>query len=326
MKTKDAIGSSLGTFQSIGGLAIAVAVACWPGVLICAQDLFATHRTDIYKFSPEGVRSTFASGLGDSRNFLAFNSHGELFIGDGENGNIYEYTRSGVRSTFASNIYNTFGLVFDSTDNLFVSQTSSGNIYKFNSNGQRSLFALGLDHPGTLAIDSSGDVFVNQYPSYGVYKFTKDGIFTSFLPVSKSSSSVSLAFDKTGNLFVGNDEFVMSHDLEGNPFSTPSGSIYELDPSGIVTVFVSKPGADYQTNTSWLKYAPSSLAFDSGGSLFVTSENIYRYTPDGKRQIFAEGSYDSIAFQSPIPEPPVTAMLLITGLIGVLVRGWRRVS
>src|SRR6476659_7437255 len=88
--------------------------------LTCAApgDLYVSDQGsgNIYKFTPGGIRSTFAFGL--TPRGLAFNSAGNLFEGDDGSGNIYEFTPDGTRSTFASGL-DPFGLAFDSAGNLF---------------------------------------------------------------------------------------------------------------------------------------------------------------------------------------------------------------
>ena len=115
--------------------------------LICsrasAQNLFAVGLNpttgnftgSIYKFTPNGVRSTFASGL-KSPFALAFDSAGNLFVADAGDGNagsgaIYKFTPAGVRTTFASGYLFPLVLAFDSAGNLFVAEFYSGLIYKF---------------------------------------------------------------------------------------------------------------------------------------------------------------------------------------------------
>ena len=104
---------------------------------------------NIYEFTPDGTRSTFASGL-NSPAGLAFNSAGNLFEGDIGSGNIYEFTPGGTRSTFASGL-NPYGLAFNSAGNLFEADQGSGNIYEFTPGGTRSTFASGLNSPTFLA-------------------------------------------------------------------------------------------------------------------------------------------------------------------------------
>ena len=68
-------------------------------------DLFVSNYgpSTIYEFTPNGTRSTFASGLSGPLG-LAFDSSGNLFEADSGSGNIYEYTPNGTRSTFASGL------------------------------------------------------------------------------------------------------------------------------------------------------------------------------------------------------------------------------
>ena len=55
----------------------------------------------IYKFTPAGVRTIFASGLTYPYG-LAFDSVGNLFVAGSDD--IYKFTPAGVRTTFASGL------------------------------------------------------------------------------------------------------------------------------------------------------------------------------------------------------------------------------
>ena len=167
-------------------------------ILICSsapgQNLFVSSDAgggNIYEFTPNGVRSTFASGLtGD----LAFDKAGNLFVSDG--GNIYKITPAGLRTTFASGLGGAWAV--DSADNLFVTTADfcdsclfgdpgvingSGKIYKLTPNGVRTTFASGLDDPTALAFDSAGNLFVANVSfnlSGTIYKFTPGGARSTF--------------------------------------------------------------------------------------------------------------------------------------------------
>src|SRR5437773_2256620 len=103
-----------------------------------------TDSASILKFTSDGKRSTFASGLNDA-NDMAFDDKGNLFVRDGNT--IFKFTPEGVKSTFASGIvpetYDPYhvaevftGLAPDRSGNLFVS--GSGLIFKFTPDGTRS--------------------------------------------------------------------------------------------------------------------------------------------------------------------------------------------
>ncbi len=128
----------------------------------------------IYKFTPTGVRTTFASGLSEPAG-LAFDRAGNLFVADGfdmvtGHGNVYKFTPTGVRTTFASGLNTPFALAFDSRGNLFVADGGDGYdcpvaaaVYKFTPSGLRSTVAsetIKFSIPDGLAIDSADNLFV----------------------------------------------------------------------------------------------------------------------------------------------------------------------
>ena len=60
-------------------------------------------RLSFYKFTPGGVKSVFASGLGiNNLDGLAFDSAGNLFASKDGAGHIFEFTPGGVQSTFTT--------------------------------------------------------------------------------------------------------------------------------------------------------------------------------------------------------------------------------
>ena len=66
---------------------------------------------NIYEFTTDGTKSTFASGLSHPT-ALAVDSAGNLFEADFASGNIYEFTPGGVQSIFASGLPAPAGLAF----------------------------------------------------------------------------------------------------------------------------------------------------------------------------------------------------------------------
>jgi len=123
--------------------------------LICprasAQNLFMTDGATIYQFTPDAVRTTFASGL--SRAFgLTFDSEGNLFVVNHDNsssGQILKFTRDGLRSTFALGLNNPGNLAFDSAGNLFTVDT--GGIYKFTPMECEALLPPGYLFPSSIS-------------------------------------------------------------------------------------------------------------------------------------------------------------------------------
>jgi sugar lactone lactonase YvrE len=111
----------------------------------------------IFKFTPAGNKSTFASGLStDGVYDLAFDAAGNLFGSDEGSRSILKFTPDGKKSTFVTGI-RCLGIAFDRSGNLFVSQGDS--ILKFTPDGKKSTFATGLYSPG-MAFDDKGNLFV----------------------------------------------------------------------------------------------------------------------------------------------------------------------
>jgi hypothetical protein len=74
------------------------------GNLFEADAIFNTSGGgNIYEFTPDGVRTTFASGL-DQPSGLTIDSAGDLFEADYTSRNVYRFTPGGAKSTFASRL------------------------------------------------------------------------------------------------------------------------------------------------------------------------------------------------------------------------------
>jgi len=236
------------------------------------QTLFMSEYFDgdIYQFSPGGVPSTFASGLAGP-DALAFNSGGDLFVGNELGNSITEISSAGVLTTFASNVEFPLGLAVDINGDLFVS--SGSYVYEFTPGGAQSTFASGLTNPFGLAFDKAGNLFVaspgNIYaPSPGqgkIIKITPGGVQSTF--VSGLANPVDLAFDSQGNLFAT------------DPYAD---TITKFTTNAVASTFAS--GLD----------GPAGIAFDAAGDLFEAdySGNIYQFSPQGVRSTFASGLTD----------------------------------
>ena len=267
--------------------AVAVAIALFfaaSHAYSAPGDLYVTEPTGgghVYKFTPSGNRSTFASGLSQPV-ALAFDRAGNLFVGNsGARGCIPEQqcpplpstvvkiVPDGTQTTFATlQATQLLGMAFDGAGNLFVSTGSS--IVKIAPDGTQSTFASGLEGAWPLAFDRSGNLFVGENPtgSGSILKFAPDGSHTTFKTFPPPSSSITaLAFGPGGDLFL----------LRG-------GAILKVRPDGSSTTFATG-------NFTW-----SSLAFDTAGNLF-TGQSAYnandpailKFTPNGTATTFATG-------------------------------------
>ena len=150
----------------------------------------------IYKYTPSGSRSIFASGLYHPTG-MAFDSAGKLFVADNSMGNIYQgsiyaYKPNGLRVTFAvlDPSDRPADLAFDSMGNLFMADLG-GNIYKYDLHGVRTTFGSVPNSAQSLACDSAGNLLVvdagdvsgsgTAVPN-AIYKFTQQGVRSAFTP------------------------------------------------------------------------------------------------------------------------------------------------
>src|SRR5438034_668203 len=121
----------------------------------------------ILKFTSDGKRSTFASGLNDA-NDMAFDDKGNLFVRDGNT--IFRFTPEGKKSTLASGV-SPDKMAVDGAGNLFAADGNT--IFKFAPDGKKGTFATGISYPGDLVFDGAGNLFVSG--SGLIFKFTPDG-------------------------------------------------------------------------------------------------------------------------------------------------------
>jgi hypothetical protein len=267
-----------------------------PGDLYMAEPTGGGH---IYRFSPSGDQTTFASGLYQPV-ALAFDPAGNLFVGDSGAGipapmpsKVYKFTPDGTQSLFAT-ISSTqlLGMAFDGAGNLFVSTGES--IVKLSPDGTQSTFASGLG-AWPLVFDTLGNLYVgdNQIGPASILKFAPDGSRSTFVTFPNASITA-LAFDHSGNLFVR---------------SSGEIGILRITPAGTVTPFASG-------NFRALAFAADGVLFAGLLAFDVEEPAVVKFTPDGMRTTFLSGFFlpRALAFE------PVTEKLRnlsARGLVGL---------
>ena len=151
----------------------------------------------ISEYTPDGMQSTFASGLARPRG-LAFDSSGNLFVAVNRfnppptqlQGRILKFPAVGKQSVFG-NIALSFleGLVTDSGGNTFViaqsaSKTTPNAIYKFAPDGTRTVFGATPGADFDLAFDSAGNLYVTGIEDLTIYKLSTNLLPTEPAPFS----------------------------------------------------------------------------------------------------------------------------------------------
>jgi len=155
---------------------------------------------NIYKYSPSGSKSLFASsewGSGGIFTGLAFDRNGYLYAGqvdflgaDGKKyGLISKFSDDGSSAIFAiAEQANPRAIAFDSFGNLFVAEpphgtflnSVKGRILKYTPDGSFSVFADGYNVEEGIAFDVSGNLLVGLHST--IIKFSPDGIASPFGP------------------------------------------------------------------------------------------------------------------------------------------------
>jgi hypothetical protein len=260
-------------FLSLGTIFALVTAAHAQNLYVSAQ-VPPSHA--ILEFTPQGARSTYASGLEHPRGLAFDTTFSNLFVAEILNrddidlGRALKFNLRNKATTLGSAAHFTFeGLATDMAGNAYVmasddnSPTLAGTIFKFTPDGERIVFG---SVPGTtgdnepqpswgLAFDSAGTLYAADGGAQTIYKFAPNGARTIFVGPSAFDPSVypvGLAFDSSGNLFVST-----------NALSNFSGNdtILKFTASGMKSIFAT--GLNF----------PRGLAFDSLGYLFVAEVN-----------------------------------------------------
>ncbi len=158
---------------------------------------------------------------------------------------------------------------------VYVTNAGNNTVRKYDSTtgADLGLFA-NVDSPNGIAY-RNGFIYVASRNTNSVKKIdASTGAISNF--ANTGSQPLSLAFDASGNLFVGN---------------LGSNSIQKITPGGTVSTFISGGG-----NSSFQITAPYGLGFSSTGFLYVSDNNhhnLYKFDSSGVRSTVASGLGDN---------------------------------
>ena len=230
-------GTGIAGFSGDGGPATAARVNLFGSVSLAPGGVAVDSSGAIYlgdsvnhrirKITPAGIISTFAgtgiagfSGDGGAAisarlnqpGGLAFDTQGNLYIADSQNGSVRRVTPGGVISTVAGTgspglgtgdggpatsgrMFRVYAVAVDSQGNLYIPDTFNNKVRKVNSAGIISTFAgngnggfsgdgsqattAQLNEPYAVAADASGNVYIVDAHNNRVRKVAANGVITT---------------------------------------------------------------------------------------------------------------------------------------------------
>lgn len=175
------------------------------------------NGTTVWKITPDGVRTEFATGLqGASGN--TFGPDGNLYQSNIAGNRISVITPEGMVSTLENTLAAApVGLDFDAQGNLYIANCGNRSIRKVTPEGESSLLVRNnlLFCPNGLAVDDQDNVYAGTFNGGRVLKVTPDGTLTILATVPGGAIG-HLTF-ANGRLYVvaRNDNSVYELTLEG---------------------------------------------------------------------------------------------------------------
>ncbi len=216
--------------------------------------------TSLYKITPEGSASLFASGFtGASGNTIG--PDGNIYQSNIGNGLISKVTMAGQVSGFVSAMKSPVGLVFDPAGNLYVCNCGDNTVKKVTPALEVTTFASGsiFSCPNGIAIDETGNLYVANFGNGRVVKITPDGTASGLATLPGSNNGHLTYFE--GRLYV---------------VAIQANQVYEVTLGGATSIVVGsgarghREGAAQQAELS----LPNDLGFSPDGK--------FLYINDGK--------------------------------------------
>jgi hypothetical protein len=156
------------------------------------------------------VSTLAATGLANTTDGLAVDANGNIYVSGGPSAqNILRVTPEGEMSVFAAG-FNTNGSHFDSHGNLFVANYDEGSVRKITPDGVVSIFASALDGPAGVWVDPNDNVFVSlfgaNFSGVGatVLKITPGGVVSTYASGGGLQDVIGIVGDENGRIYASN--------------------------------------------------------------------------------------------------------------------------
>lgn len=191
----------------------------------------------------------------------AVDEKGNVYLGTGGEGKIFKVSGDGKGALFSDlSEMNVTALVIGKDGELFAGTSPDGKVYKVDSNGKAEVyFAPMAKYIWSLAILSDGGLVVATGDGGKLYKVKSANTTpeSSLMFDTSETHVISLATDKTGNLYAGTDSngLVMRFGPDGKPFGLLDSPLREIHsiavgPDGSVYVLALGESASAKSDTS----------------------------------------------------------------------------
>ena len=190
------------------------------GNIYCAdfgRSLSGPPGTRLYKITPEGVASVFATGfVGASGNTIGPDGH--IYQSNISGGTISRVTPEGNVSSFATGLSGPVGLIFDREGFLYSANCSDNTIKRIDSEGNVTVFASGtmFSCPNGITIDNSGNLYVANFSNDNVIKITPEGETSVFASQPGNNNGHITFFNNRLYVVARAAHQIYEFDLQGN--------------------------------------------------------------------------------------------------------------
>lgn len=123
------------------------------------NNMFIVSPTTVYKITPTGTRSFFASGFSTATS-LAVDNIDNIYVGDYATGKITKITSSGVSSIFATGFNTITTLAFNPLGDLYVTEYMNPKICKVVAGGRQVFASIPSIRTVGLQFDETGNAYV----------------------------------------------------------------------------------------------------------------------------------------------------------------------
>ncbi|RYE22199.1 MAG: hypothetical protein EOP51_13840, partial [Sphingobacteriales bacterium] len=218
---------------------------------------------------------------------LTADGQGNLYSSSFADGKIYKINAAGNATLYSSNFQPQSNLAANNAGDLFISHYSTDTIYKIPAGGGPAVsVATGLAAPNSIAVDNSGNIYISDNFGDGTGALKRINAGTGDIVTLNNDIGpvIAMALDASRNVYTGSGDGEIRKFLAADNYST---SVLLMDDAGIPGgITVDAANNAYVTDVeagvisritpagvvepfSYCSYAPTGLAIDNKGKLYV---------------------------------------------------------